>query len=73
MELSVTDVSGGLVFLVVFSVMLFEAKWIVESFSTIGTLLLNVHCSKSGSQLMISTIFKTASTFDRRSTSMEAS
>ena len=36
-------------FLRVFSVVLFEAKWIVESFSTIGTLILNVQCSKSGS------------------------
>ena len=48
-ELSFTDVTVGLVFLVVFSVVLAETTWTAEFFSTIGTLVLNVHGSKSGS------------------------
>ena len=64
MELSFTDVTVGLVFLVVFSVVLVETKSTAEFFSTISTLILNVHGSKSRSQLKRSTIFKTVSTFD---------
>ena len=63
-ELSFTDVTVGLVFLVVFSVVLVETKSTDEFFSTISTLILNVHGSKSRSQLKRSTIFKTVSTFD---------
>ena len=63
-ELSFTDVTVGLVFLVVFSVVLAETTSTAEFFSTIGTLVLNVHGSKSGSQLKNSTIFKRVSTFD---------
>ena len=63
-ELSFTDVTVGLVFLVVFSVVLVETKSTAEFFSTISTLILNVHGSKSRSQLKRSTIFKTVSTFD---------
>ena len=63
-ELSFTDVTFGLVFLVVFSVVLVETKSTAEFFSTISTLILNVHGSKSRSQLKSSTIFKTVSTFD---------
>lgn len=63
-ELSFTDVTVGLVFLVVFSVVLVETKSTAEFFSTISTLILNVHGSKSRSQLKSSTIFKTVSTFD---------
>ena len=44
--------------------MLTESKWTAEFFSTIGTLILNVHLSKSGLQLKSSTIFITVSTFD---------
>ena len=51
-------------FLVVFSVVLVETKSTAEFFSTISTLILNVHGSKSRSQLKSSTIFKTVSTFD---------
>ena len=63
-ELSFTDVTVGLVFLVVFSIVLVETKWTAEFFSTIGTLILNVHRSKSGSQLKSSTISKTVSASD---------
>ena len=49
-ELSFTDVTVGLVFFVVFLVVLVESKWTAEFFSTIGKLILNVHGSKSGSQ-----------------------
>ena len=63
-ELSFTDVTVGLVFLVVVSVVLVETKSTDEFFSTISTLILNVHGSKSRSQLKRSTIFKTVSTFD---------
>ena len=63
-ELSFTDVTVGLVFWVVFSVVLVETKSTDEFFSTISTLILNVHGSKSRSQLKSSTIFKTVSTFD---------
>ena len=51
-------------FLVVFSVVFVETKWTAEFFSTISTLILNVHRSKSGSQLKSLTIFKTVSTFN---------
>ena len=50
-------------FLVVFSVVFVETKWTAEFFSTISTLILNVHRSKSGSQVKSLTIFKTVSTF----------
>ena len=46
-ELSITDVTVGLVFLVVFSVVLAETTSTAEFFSTIGTLVFNVHGSKS--------------------------
>ena len=51
-------------FLGVFSVVLVETKSTDEFFSTISTLILNVHGSKSRSQLKSSTIFKTVSTID---------
>ena len=63
-ELSITDVTVGLVFLVVFSVVLAETTSTAEFFSTIGTLVFNVHGSKSRSQLKNSTTFKRVSTID---------
>ena len=51
-------------FFVVFFVVIVETKSTAEFFSTSSTLILNVHGSKSRSQLKSSTIFKTVSTFD---------
>ena len=50
-EFSSTNVIVGLVLMVVFPIVLVKTKWTAEFFSTIAALILDVDCSKSGTQL----------------------
>ena len=63
-EFSFTNVTVGLILLMVFPIVLVKTKWTAEFFSTIVTLILDVYCSKSGMQLKSLSIFTTVSTFD---------